>query len=604
MQSRSNGAPRRRSPFVAAFLSLLFPGLGHAYAGANQRALAFAALPILLLALAAGVVARVELRTLAVNLLLPGVLQGVFVANLIALVYRLVAIIDAWRVTAYLNAWYATGGRFDDRRGRPRLAFNPLSFAGLLAVILVMAGGHVAVARYDVLAMNTLGCIFLDPNAECQGASPSPDPSGSEEPIESDEPEPTVSLPPEGSALPNASIPPWNGTERLNILLIGADEQRGGHNTDTLIVLSVDPVTKQVAMFSLPRDTVDVPIPASAPNARRLFGSVYRGKINSFFINTRHRTDLFPGTAQTRGYNGIKALLGELYHIDIKYFVEVNFDGFTKIVDAFGGITVNVQVPVADNRFPGANGTLRRIYIPVGVQHMNGAQALVYARSRYSSNDYERGQRQQRVLLSLRQSVDIATILPRINVLAAALSEAVRTDIPQELVPQLLSLAESVDTKSLRSYVFAPPRYGTEGTRAGAGFIIVPNISRIRAAVAEAFTVDPEFEARRQALAAEEGTVWVLNASGETGQASRLAAYLDYVGMTVSAPNQPADPPSLSGTRITAYNGAETKMPVTVKTLEELLGVTVVTATDPTARADIVVTIGRTTPDLTPPPAP
>jgi LCP family protein required for cell wall assembly len=403
--------------------------------------------------------------------------------------------------------------------------------------------------------------------------------------------------------VPDVTIPPWNGTERLNILLIGADEQGGGHNTDTLIVLSVDPVSKQVAMFSLPRDTVDVPIPPGP--ARSIFGSLYRGKINSFFVNLPSRADMFPGeTDRARRYNGVKALLGELYGLDIKYYVEVNFDGFTRVVDALGGITVNVQVPVADNRYPGERGTLRRIYIPVGVQHMTGAQALVYARSRYSSNDYERGQRQQRVLLSLRQSVDIATILPRVNSLAAALSQAVRTDVPRELVPQLLSLAQSVDTRSLRSYVFAPPRYGREEIRARQGFVIIPNIARIRAAVAEAFVVDPALETRRQALAEENAVVWVLNGSGEQGEAARVAGYLDWLGFSVSAPNQPPVPPRLPGTRIVVYNGAEARLPESIAALEEVFGVKVQLASDPTARADIVVSTGRTTEDLSPPPAP
>jgi LCP family protein required for cell wall assembly len=600
MQSTAEGRGRARSPFVAAFLSLLFPGLGHAYAGAYQRALAFAAVPVLLLALVAGIVLRVDIAQLGGYLVLPGVLPGIFVVNLVALVYRLVAIVDAWRVTAYLNSYAAGSGRL----GRPRMPLGTLSVAGLLAVLLVMAGGHVAVARYDLVAMDLVDCIF-DPDASntaCPVASASPSPSGSQEPVESEEPEPTISLPPEGSAVPNVSIPPWNGTERLNILLIGADEQGGGHNTDTLIVLSVDPVTKQVAMFSLPRDTVDVPIPAGP--ARRVFGSLYRGKINSWFVNIRHRADFYPGTDRTRGYNGVKAVLGELYGLDIKYFVEVNFDGFTKVVDAVGGITVNVQVPVADNRYPGERGTLRRIYIPVGVQRMSGAEALVYARSRYSSNDYERGQRQQRVLLSLRQSVDIGTILPRVNTLAAALSQAVRTDIPRELVPQLLSLAQSVDTRSLRSYVFAPPRYGREEIRARQGFVIIPNVARIRAAVAEAFVVDPAVESRRQLLAQEDARVWVLNGSGEQGEAARVAGYLDWLGFSVSAPNQPTVPPRLPATRIVVYNGAEARLPESIAALEEVFGVKAQLASDPAARADIVVSTGRTTPDLTPPPAP
>ena len=73
-----------------------------------------------------------------------------------------------------------------------------------------------------------------------------------------------------GTAVPSVEIPPWDGRERLNILLIGSDEQRGGHNTDTLITVSIDPVTKQVAMFSLPRDTVDVPVPPGP--AQRVWG--------------------------------------------------------------------------------------------------------------------------------------------------------------------------------------------------------------------------------------------------------------------------------------------------------------------------------------------
>ncbi len=93
-----------------------------------------------------------------------------------------------------------------------------------------------------------------------------PSPSGSAEatdpPAESGTPGPTVTEPPiQGSALPNVTIPPWDGKERLNILLIGTDQRpkEGTYNTDTLIVVSIDPTTKQVAMFSLPRDSWGIP---------------------------------------------------------------------------------------------------------------------------------------------------------------------------------------------------------------------------------------------------------------------------------------------------------------------------------------------------------
>jgi LCP family protein required for cell wall assembly len=599
MLSAQEARPRARSPFAAAFLSLLFPGLGHAYAGVHHRALAFAAVPLLLVALAAGVVLRLPRTELLALALQPWVLTSVFVLNLLALAYRLVAIVDAYRVTAYLNAWTASGG---GRLGRPRVPYHPLSVAGLLAVILVMAGAHVAVARYDLLVMQTADCVF-DPDRACNTASPAPGGSGGPGPSEapeSGEPQPSLSLPPVGSALPNATTPPWNGRDRLNILLIGADEQGGAHNTDTLITVSIDPVTKQVAMFSLPRDTVNVPVPAGP--ARNALGPTYGRKINSLYLTLQDRPDLFPGGARTRGYNGLKAVLGELYGLDIKYFVEVNFDGFIRIVDALGGVTVNVQVPVVDDRFPGQNGRLQRVYIPAGVQHMTGTEALVYARSRNASNDFDRGQRQQRVLLSLARQLDPAAVLPRINELASALSTAVRTDIPRDLLPQLLGLAETVDLSTVRSYVFSYPNYADEVT--APIYFLDPDVPKIRRTVEEAFSVDPEFAARREALGAEGGTVWVLNGSGAQGQAAGLAAYLEYIGMTASSPAQRPDDTGLRATRIVVYNGAEARLATTIATLEELFGVEVQTATDPAARVDIVVTTGATTPTLTPPPAP
>jgi LCP family protein required for cell wall assembly len=591
MPPAQDARPRARSPFVAAFLSLLFPGLGHAYAGVGHRALAFAAPPLLLAALLLGVLLRLPRAELVGILAQDSTLTAIFVGNLVLLGYRLLATVDAFRVTQFLNAWTASGG---GRLGRPRIPVHPVSVAGLLAVLLVLSGAHVAVARYDLLAMDTADCIFLE--RDCPTASPTPGASGNESPDPSDEESAEPSL-----SLPNESIPPWNGRERLNILLIGADEQKGGHNTDTLIVVSIDPVSKQVAMFSLPRDTVNVPIPQGP--ARNVFGARYANKINSFFLAARNRPDSFPGqNADRRGYNGLKAVLGELYQLDIKYFVEVNFDGFIRVVDALGGVTINVQSPVVDDRFPDERGRLRRVYIPTGVQHMTGREALVYARSRNASTDFDRGQRQQRVLLSLATQVEPASILPRIDALAGALQQAVRTDIPRDLLDDLLGLADEADLSTIRSYVFSVPVYGTEVT--SPVYYIDPNIDRIRAAVRDAFVVDPAFAARREALAEEAARVWVLNGSGQAGQASGLADYLQYLGIDASSPGQPPDDAGGQATRIVVYNGASTRLATTIATLEEVFGVEATTADDPAARVDIAITTGARTPTLTPPPAP
>ncbi|HET7026801.1 MAG TPA: LCP family protein, partial [Candidatus Limnocylindrales bacterium] len=220
------------------------------------------------------------------------------------------------------------------------------------------------------------------------------------------------------------------------------------------------------------------------------------------------------------------------------------------------------------------------------------------------SNDFDRGARQQRVLISLRQQSDPAALVSRLDELIGALKSAVHTDIPVGLLPQLLDLASGVDTHNIRSYVFAPPFYGSEPTGDPRGYVLVPRIDRIRAAVANAFTANPADEALREALSEEGARLWVLNGSGQTGQASRVAAFLDDRGIEASSPNQLPDARGLRTTKIVVYNGAEAKIPNTLAYLKQVFGVTPTTASDPTVLVDVIVTTGRSTPDLTPPPAP
>lgn len=596
MQVPHESTPRSRSGFVAAFLSLLFPGLGHVYLGAYRRGLGWAAPPFLLVALVAGVALRMDPRELAGEAIQVWFLNGVFIANLILLAYRAAAIVDAWSIARRLGA---SGLPRTGRRSPALAPTTMLSVAGLLAVLLVMSVAHVAVARYDVLLSSTANCVFANASSGCTPVS-TPEPGSSDQnPIDSAPG--TIGPPVDGAPAQTA----WDGKSRLNILLIGADEQNGGHNTDTMITVSIDPATHQVIMFQLPRDMVDVPVPPGP--ARNLFGPTYQGKINAYWAATQRHTDFYPGIPGIvggPGYNGLKAILGNLYGLDIKYFVEVNFDGFKKIVDALGGVTINVQIPVVDDHYPGVRGSLQRLYIPAGLQHMDGAAALRYARSRHTSSDFDRGARQQRVLVALREQTNLSTILPALDALTEAVKGAFITDIPRELLPQLIQAGDGVDARSIRSVIFIPPYYGTESQGGPRGYVIEPRIDRIRAAVRDAFNVDPGLAEARDAIAAEGAAVWVLNGSNQTGQASTLAAYLDYLGMDATAPNQKPDVSGLGQTTIRAYNGAETTFPLTLAALQNTFSVTVVPVTDPNVRVDFAVITARSTPVLTPPPVP
>ena len=605
-------APRSRSAFTAAFLSLIFPGLGHAYAGAYPRALAFAALPLLAIALGLGVALQGDRAELLGRFLDPGVLIGVFVTNLLVLVYRIIAAVDAWQVTRFLNAADASGG---GRLGRVKLPMQPLAVGGLIAVILVIAAGHLVIGRYNVLAYNLVNCVFnTDEEASCEepGASPEPGetgepgeteaPAASEEPGDSLDPaaSPTDAVPtPDPSAVGTLAptLPPWDGKGRLNILAVGVDAREGdgsSFNTDTLIVVSIDPETKQVAMFQVPRDMVDIPVPA---NARSLWGSVYGGKVNSWYNQNRNRTDLWRGgSPTTRGFNALKSLLGELYGLDIRYYVKVDFQGFRDAVNTIGGIHINVQMPVYESLYPSGEGALTRLYIPAGPQHMTGPEALQYARSRHRSTDFDRGRRQQRVLVSLKEQMSVQAILANLDQLITDVGKSVKTDIPPSELPKMLALADGVDTRNIRSYVFSPFLYADEFLNSSRGYIITPNVPRIRRAVTEAFSVSAEVIAQRDRLGEEQARVWVYDASGRAGMSSRTAEYLAYNGLNASAPNKRVDE-RLASTRIEVYNGAEADMAETIKYLERVYDTTVVPVDDPSVSVDFVVTLGTNAPD-------
>ncbi|MHB8958578.1 MAG: LCP family protein [Candidatus Limnocylindrales bacterium] len=602
---RSPRAPRSRSAFGAAFLSLVFPGLGHVYAGAWTRALAFAALPLLAIAALAGIGLRAERSEMEAYAVNPGFLNGLLVANVLAFLYRAAAAVDAWTVARFLNAADAAGG---GRRGRTRLAVNPLSIAGLAAVLLVMAGAHVAIWHYDTLALSVVNCLnpeTADPNCDA-AATGTPNPSdvvpsdsGLASGPASDAPTPSIVPSDSGGGTPAPSLPPWDGTSRLNILLVGTDERPSSGssaNTDTMIVVSIDPKTKQIAMLQLPRDITGVPVP---PQAQSVFGATFQGKINSWYDQNRNRTTLWPGkTAEARGFAALKAILGNLYGLNIQYYVKVNFQGFKDAVDTLGGVQINVQIPVADDGFPLTDQIKTRVYIPAGPQEMDGTQALVYARSRHTSSDFDRGARQQRVILSVKNQMDPQAVFANLNGLVAALKKSVKTDIPvgdTQTMGQLLQLASQVDTKGIRSYVFAPPRFATNLWPASSDIPI--KTAQVRQAVKQAFSISPSVLALQDKLSAEGALVWVEDGKGLASHAANNVAYLNYFGIDASAPVKPASA-APSQTTITVYGDAQLRLPATIKYLQDLYKVTVKTGTDPGVKADIVIVLGPNGRDL------
>ena len=158
MQQRPHDEGRHRSPFAAAFLSFIFPGLGQAYVGFYGRALAFAAPLVLIIALGGGLLVNTQTRLgLLAAMSSPTTLLTILVLDAILLAYRVVAIVDAFRLAQAANVVAGSDGA--GRLGRPRVRWHPVAIAGLLAVILVASVAHVAVARYDLIAYDLITSI-------------------------------------------------------------------------------------------------------------------------------------------------------------------------------------------------------------------------------------------------------------------------------------------------------------------------------------------------------------------------------------------------------------------------------------------------------------
>ncbi|MBU2595702.1 LCP family protein, partial [Patescibacteria group bacterium] len=171
------------------------------------------------------------------------------------------------------------------------------------------------------------------------------------------------------------------GDGRINILLlgIGGPGHDGADLTDTMMVVSVDPINKTVAMLSIPRD-LWVKIPGNGES-----------KINAVHSYGEQNKKKF-GDGPTVS----KQIVSQILDLPIHYYARMDFEGFKKLVDQVGGIEIKVEKDIVDPYYPddrtGKNITYR---VREGEQHMDGAQALKYARSRYTTSDFDRARRQQ-----------------------------------------------------------------------------------------------------------------------------------------------------------------------------------------------------------------
>jgi LCP family protein required for cell wall assembly len=350
---------------------------------------------------------------------------------------------------------------------------------------------------------------------------------------------------------PNATpvpvvFPDW-GKEPVNILLMGLDyrPQEQDSRADTMIVVHIDPVEKTAAMVSIPRD-LWLPIPGHG-----------EGRINAAF-QLGEKDPNTPG-----GGPGLAmATVEDNFGIKIHYFAQVDFAGFEKIVDTLGGVTIDVPKPLADNDYPLAQNSYgtTRIYIPAGLQHMDGRTALEYARSRHADSDLGRNSRQQQVLLALRQQGVSLNLITRFNDLLSQLSGAVKTDLSFTQVGSLAKLSKEIDKDSIQT--LAIDANMVRETIIGGADVLLPDWELIRPKIRQLFA-NPK-------LASEAARLAVRNGTTTNGIGRKLQDQLVIDGFNVVDLDAVSNQGSYPHSTITDYTGGH--KPNTIKALATLLG--------------------------------
>lgn len=432
---------RDRGALAGALLSFLFPGLGQLARGARRRAALLAAPAILSLGTLVIAIVVAGPVQVAASLIRADVLGAAIVAVILAGAAHIVAVIEA-----------AGAG------GRPRDARTP-AIATVLCVVLI--AGYGTAAGLGLRAAGNLDDIF-GPGTGWEIPEPSFDPTATPVPT----PTPTAgasggaTLPP----VPHATLRPlWAMDDRLNILLIGSDAGPGRWmlRTDTMMVLTVDIVSGRSALIGIPRNITNVPLPAESagnfPDGR------FPGLINAIYVEAMLRPDDFPG-GEARGFRALSGAVQEFLGIRLDGAVVVNLNGFVDLVDALGGLWIDVERRLDDARYPLENGRYARLVLKPGCQLLDGRHALFYARTRHGNSDYDRMNRQEATIRALRNQLDPVTLLPQLGPLLDVAGDNLWTTFDRNDVSRLAEALRAVDAGTIQSVRLLPPDVPTKQT--------------------------------------------------------------------------------------------------------------------------------------------
>jgi len=331
---------------------------------------------------------------------------------------------------------------------------------------------------------------------------------------------------------------PWNGTERVTILLMGLDARdwdrdNGPPRTDTMVLLTIDPVALTAGMLSIPRD-LWVEIPGYEHN-----------RINTaYFLGEAYKV---PGGGPALAMKTVENLMG----VPIQYYAVIEFSAFERMIDEIGGIDVLVKERMKISPIGRTS-----IWLDAKPYHLDGSETLAYARARKTDGgDFDRAERQQQVAMAIRDRVVGFDMIPLLITKAPALYQelkiGVRTNLidpgapPNQLIDQLQQLislgliALDLDPTTIKRGVIGPPDQVVFTLLPSGADVLQPVPDQIRILRDEVFTITgslgpsiPDADPLN-AAALEGAKVAVLNGAGIEGLAGRAAEYLEAQGLNI-----------------------------------------------------------------------
>ncbi len=378
----------------------------------------------------------------------------------------------------------------------------------------------------------------------------------------------------------------WDGKSRITCLAMGLDyrdwvENDGTPRSDTMMLLTYDPIKNEAGMLSLPRD-LWVAIPDHG-----------YGRINTAY--SLGEGEQLPGVdGKPGGGAGLAMRTVELFlGIDIQYYAVVDFYGFIDFIDMIDKLAINVRDEITVDPLGQGN----TVHLWAGVQDLDGATALAYARYRYTDGgDFERAQRQQDVIYAIYEQMvwQLPELLTtKFDQLFACIQRAVKTNLT---VPDMLKLAWTIvdiPEWSIKRAVIAPPDQVLYDTSTDGQQILVPIPDKIREARDAIFSTSfgagvlTEEYTAEQRLIDEGATVTLVNGSTVAGIAEKTAEYLQSYGIKVS---------SIAAGNTGPYNSLEVRKgkPYTAQFLVDLMGIPTGAISmnyDPASDVDLVLTI-------------